>query len=67
MPKRKQAENYAAVGEKDCWHLYGLQVLTPNKFSDVVGKILQGRYNLIGPGVSRRSTTAAISSVKYDA
>ena len=67
MPKRKQAEKYAAVGEKDCWHLYGLQVLTPNKFSDVVGKILQGRYNLIGPGFTRRDNSAAIGSAKLDA
>ncbi|HUV30265.1 MAG TPA: hypothetical protein VMY05_04120 [Acidobacteriota bacterium] len=51
MPKRKEAEEFAVVGEKDCWHLYGLQVLSPNKFVTVVGRILQGRYWLINPGI----------------
>lgn len=52
MPKRKEAEQYVPTGEKDCWHLYGLQVLTPNKFVQVVGKILRGRYSLVNPGVT---------------
>ena len=52
MPKRKEAEKYAVVGEKDCWHLYGLQALSPNKFASVVGKVLQGRYWLIKPNLS---------------
>ena len=47
MPKRKEAEEFAAVGEKDYWHLYGLQVLSPNKFVSVVGKVLNGKYTLI--------------------
>ena len=55
MPKRKEAERYATVGEKDCWHLYGLQVLTPRKFASVVGKVLQGRYSLVNSGT--RSTS----------
>jgi hypothetical protein len=50
MPKRKEGERYAALGEKDCWHLYGLQVLTPRKFASVVGKVLQGRYSLVNSG-----------------
>ena len=53
MPKRKEAENFAAVGEKDCWHLYGLQALSANKFSSVVQKVLQGRYWLINPNVDK--------------
>ena len=47
MPKRKEAEKFATVGAKDCWHSYGLQTLTPAKFAMVVGKILSGNYVLI--------------------
>jgi hypothetical protein len=47
MPKRKEAEKFAAVGMKDCWHSYGLQVLPPGKFAAVVSKILNGNYVLI--------------------
>lgn len=47
MPRRKEEDNYADVGEKDCWHSYSLQVLTPAKFSSVVEKILDGQYTLI--------------------
>ena len=52
MPRRKEAEKFVPLGEKDCWHLYGLQVLSPNKFASVVGKILGGRYTLVNPGVT---------------
>ncbi len=47
MPKRKEEQKFAELGEKDCWHSYGLQVLSPTKFSSVVGKILRGHYMLI--------------------
>ncbi len=47
MPKRKDDERFASMGEKDSWHPYGLQVLSPSKFSTVVGKILRGHYLLI--------------------
>ena len=47
MPRRKEDDEYAELGEKDCWHSYGLQVLSPSKFSSVVGKILTGKYTLI--------------------
>jgi len=47
MPRRKQPVKYAILGPKDCWHIYGLQVLTPKKFADVVGEILKGRHQLI--------------------
>lgn len=46
MPKRKKAERFALVGEKDCWHSYSLQGLTPTRFAVVVGKILRGNYAL---------------------
>jgi hypothetical protein len=47
MPRRKEEDNYAETGEKDCWHSYSLQVLTPSKFSSVVEKILAGQHTLI--------------------
>ena len=47
MPKRRTAQQFAKTGEKDCWHSYSLQMLSPSKFNDVVGKILRGRYLLI--------------------
>ena len=46
MPKRKKVEKYATLGKKDCWQLYGLQMLSPSKFATVVGKVLQGQYAL---------------------
>lgn len=54
MPKRKEAEKFAVLGKKDCWHLYGLQVLTPNKFAAVVGKILNGNHSLVRPKLDNR-------------
>ena len=33
--------------EKDCWHSYGLQMLSPEKFLQVVGRIIEGRYVLL--------------------
>ncbi len=53
MPKRKQTEKFASSGEKDCWHPYSLQVLTPSKFTAVVGQIMQGRYMLLSSRFSR--------------
>lgn len=47
MPKRKNIEKFAVLGEKDCWHSYGLQILAPAKFSRVVGQILTGKYALV--------------------
>ncbi len=54
MPKRKEAERFAAVGVKDCWHSYSLQSLSPNKFAVVVGQILKGQYVLINSRVENR-------------
>lgn len=47
MPRRKETEKFAVLGEKDCWHLYGLQALAPRKFTLIVGKILQGHHTLV--------------------
>ena len=33
--------------EKDCWHSYGLQMLSPEKFLQVAGRIIEGRYILL--------------------
>jgi hypothetical protein len=38
---------HSGRGEKDCWHPYSLQSLTPLKFVKVVDKVLSGRYRLI--------------------
>ncbi len=40
--------------EKDYWHLYHLQQLSPSRFSQVVGRILDGRYGLVGSTEGRR-------------
>lgn len=56
MPKRKEAERFAAVGAKDCWHSYSLQSLSPNKFARVVGQILKGQYVLINNRVENRAS-----------
>lgn len=53
MPKRKQNEQFAPTGEKECWHSYSLQDLHPLKFAVVVGRILGGRYALLTSRVER--------------
>ncbi len=45
MPKKRKSQ--FAVPEKQCWHLYSLQNLNPEKFIKVVGKILKKDYLLI--------------------
>jgi hypothetical protein len=47
MPLRKEAERYARVGVKDCWHPYGLQGLSPEKFAMVASQILNGEFGLL--------------------
>ncbi len=47
MPKRKEKEDFAALGKKESWHAYGLQILSTPKFAKVVSSILNGRYSLI--------------------
>ncbi len=47
MPLRKEAENFARVGTKDCWHPYGLQGLSPDKFAAVASQILRGDFDLL--------------------
>ena len=54
-PTSKQQEGKMArkrktqfkMPEKQCWHLYSLQNLNPEKFVKVVGKILKKEYLLI--------------------
>ncbi|MEW6049774.1 MAG: hypothetical protein AB1644_01755 [Candidatus Zixiibacteriota bacterium] len=57
MPKRKEAEKFAATGSKDCWHSYSLQALSTSRFAQVVGNILKGQYVLIN---SRMQDRAAV-------
>lgn len=59
MPKRKAKVEYAKLGNKDCWHSFGLQALAPNKFASVVGKILRGRYSLVYSRSGDRTTDPA--------
>ncbi len=47
MPKRKEEEIFAPLGEKDSWHAYSLQILNTSKFTAVVGQILKGNYSLV--------------------
>ena len=54
MPKRKDPEKFATLGEKDCWHSYGLQLLAPTKFSRVVGRILNGKYALVSSRLDKK-------------
>jgi hypothetical protein len=43
---RKRKSQFT-LPEKQCWHLYSLQNLHPEKFIKVVGKILKKDYLLI--------------------
>lgn len=47
MPKRKEEEKFAPLGEKESWHAYSLQMLHASKFTIVVGEILKGNYSLV--------------------
>lgn len=60
MPKRKKVEEYAVLGNKDCWQLYGLQVLSPSKFAAVVGKVLSGKYSLTNVPRGSKPTKSVI-------
>jgi hypothetical protein len=45
MAKRRKPQ--FKMPEKQCWHLYSLQNLNPEKFVRVVGKVLKKEYLLI--------------------
>ncbi|MCK4857757.1 MAG: hypothetical protein KAT58_07310 [candidate division Zixibacteria bacterium] len=47
MPRRKEHEEYAPVGEKDVWHPYELQSISLRKFITIVNKILRRDYTMI--------------------
>lgn len=47
MPRKKAVEQMPVRQSKDCWQLYGLQAMSPNKFAVVVGQILQGKGQLV--------------------
>ena len=48
MPKRKEVP-YIRDREKECWNLYGLQTLQPERFARVVENILRGRNFVFRP------------------
>jgi hypothetical protein len=47
MPARKEVEKFASSRLKDCWHPYGLQGLSPEKFAAVASRILKGKFDLL--------------------
>jgi hypothetical protein len=47
MPMRKETITLTRVAVKDCWHPYGLQGLSPEKFAAVTSRILKGKFNLL--------------------
>jgi len=47
MPTREETVKDPRVLIKDCWHPYGLQALSPEKFIAVTSLILQGKFNLL--------------------
>ena len=47
MRKIRGAQEYAVHGPKECWHPYGLQMLQPEQFSNVVNSILRGQNRLL--------------------
>jgi hypothetical protein len=47
MRKIRGTEAYAALGPKECWHPYGLQMLRPEQFTTVVNSILRGEDRLL--------------------
>jgi hypothetical protein len=47
MPRRKENEKFVQVGSKDIWNPFGLQTLSPEKFSSVATLILSGKHDLL--------------------
>lgn len=47
MPKRKENEKFVSLGSKDIWSPFGLQSLSPEKFSSVATMILSGKHDLL--------------------
>jgi hypothetical protein len=47
MPRRKQREEFAPIGEKDIWHPYELQSLPMRKFVQIIDRILRRDYVML--------------------
>ena len=47
MRRIRGTEAYAALGPKECWNPYGLQMLRPEQFTTVVNSILKGDGRLL--------------------
>ena len=48
VPKRKTIP-FVREAEKTTWNLYGLQALTPERFTRVVQEVLNGRHLVFRP------------------
>lgn len=47
MPRRKEREEFATIGEKDIWHPYELQSLPMRKFVKIIDKILRRDFVML--------------------
>ncbi len=63
MPARKEAEVFASSDIKDCWHPYGLQGLSPEKFADVATRILKGKFDLLSLKWKKATSFGEIGSI----
>jgi hypothetical protein len=55
VPKRKTIP-FTRNAQKELWNLYGLQSLSPERFAQVVERILDGRYLVFRPSPPPRLT-----------
>lgn len=66
MRRTQGTKAYAAVGPKECWNPYGLQMLRPEKFSTVVNSILKGEGRLLPVARSARGELIVYSPLLND-
>lgn|GEM_PF-2451119 len=55
--------------EKECWHAYGLQPLSPSQFIRVVDRIIAGKNTLLSTNIRQnsrlKSSDSAYSRVSH--
>jgi len=51
---KKEGKKENLNGAKPCWHPYKLQSLTPEKFVQIVEKILKGELNLLSSSSDKK-------------
>ena len=66
MRRIRDTEAYAAVGPKECWNPYGLQMLRPEQFSSVVNSILKGEGRLLPVARTTRGELIVYSPLLND-